>query len=957
MAMGSNELDRRLHRLGEHLDRERAARQGVAPSTDEAPERSLRACEPAGVTLTVRPAISSYLARAAVLLIVMGLIGVLAVWAQGSNSSNPGSGLSSAASTGPAVGTGPAVSAAPARNDGSEAGSVTTEVTAPQFVQFCAAEGWAPGTTHRCVLPGVSVGNKLLATACNIENLEITFGDSGDNTWVPVSSSYTDGAGRRCQAGETQVRSGGAVTVTVTLSGSASSVVALMVHEVHGLAAGPAFDDGGWASGCFPPPVDMVSAGTFASTEPGSYALGTVWDFNGSGPNHFMAGSEFTTRVDDMPTGRGLLSEDRVLTTTGPFSVPMLVPTDGPSCWVAFGGAFKPAQATDGGGGTGGGGTRGGGGGATAGLPPASRLAVANWGTAGMAAYGGIPTRSTVCATIEASSYSNGTVEASAGINAAIATCPEGQVVQLSPGSFLTNSHVLVDRPVTLRGAGMGVTTLVKTNGATPGTYIPVDPSEYRQNVIVGGTRWPHTVNDGARNLTTDAVQGSTSLSVDSAAGLAAGQFVEVAEDQFTTASWQPLPKTTDGPNPYQIWAGDRISWSRHLPARQYVDDFEAGPVNLTNSALVWFNRGNGYVYGEVKEIAAIDGNTITFTSPFIDTYRLDHRAQVALFDSPVPVNAGVEDLTLVGGSTGGLSFLHAARSWAKNVEVDRWLGHGIEIEASFRIEVTGSYVHDAVWPAPGGGGYAIALSNNASEALVTNSITINTNKNIVANGAGAGSVISYNYFDDSRILGNDDWQEVGANGSHFAGSHHMLFEGNEATNFDNDFTHGSSYSHTVLRNHFSGFRRTTPATQNLRTIGLSYGATNFSFVGNLLGLPGRMDGWTYEAGPGVVGQTRNIWQLGYEPSFWSQEADPKVLATVIREGNFDYLTSSVGWSNGALAIPDSYYLSAKPTFFGSCRWPWVDPTAATAGAQQSVLPAKARYDANTPRDVKTDSC
>jgi hypothetical protein len=303
------------------------------------------------------------------------------------------------------------------------------------------------------------------------------------------------------------------------------------------------------------------------------------------------------------------------------------------------------------------------------------------------------------------------------------------------------------------------------------------------------------------------------------------------------------------------------------------------------------------------------------------------------------------------------LNFLHAARSWARNVEVAGWLGHGIEVEGSFRIEVTGSYVRDGVWPAPGGGGYAIALSNNASEILVTNNITINTNKNMVANAGGAGSVISYDYSDDSRILGNDDWQEVGANGSHFAGPHHMLFEGNGATNFDNDFTHGSSYSHTVLRNHFSGFRRTAPVTQNLRTIGLGYGAWNFSFVANVLGLPGRMGGWTYDAGRGVVSQTRNIWQLGYEPTMWEQGADPQVLATVIREGNFDYLTSGVGWSSGALTVPDSYYLTARPAFFGSCRWPWVEPTAATDSTRLSVLPAKARYDAGSPLDVATDRC
>ena len=52
---------------------------------------------------------------------------------------------------------------------------------------------------------------------------------------------------------------------------------------------------------------------------------------------------------------------------------------------------------------------------------------------------GGIPARTTVCATVNASTYGNGTMDATAGIQAAINACPDGQVVQLSAGDFLVN--------------------------------------------------------------------------------------------------------------------------------------------------------------------------------------------------------------------------------------------------------------------------------------------------------------------------------------------------------------------------------------------------------------------------------------------------------------------------------------------------------------------------------------
>jgi len=75
---------------------------------------------------------------------------------------------------------------------------------------------------------------------------------------------------------------------------------------------------------------------------------------------------------------------------------------------------------------------------------------------------------------------------------------------------------------------------------------------------------------------------------------------------------------------------------------------------------------------------------------------------------------------------------------------------------------------------------------------------------------------------------------------------------------------------------------------------------------------------------------------------------DPKTLATVIRGGNFDYLSNKVVWTDGLpeQPLPPSLYLSAKPGFFGNLPWPWVDPTA---DAKLQTLPAKARSDAGTP--------
>lgn len=656
---------------------------------------------------------------------------------------------------------------------------------------------------------------------------------------------------------------------------------------------------------------------------------------------------------------------------------------------------------------------------------PTERLAVANWQSAGMIAEGGIPARATVCATLS----SPGASDASSAIQDAIDACPEGQTVYLNAGTYNVESTLVIDKAITLRGAGAGQTVLEKTNGA----YKPIGdwpqsqptPADESSIIRVGHASSPHFLNTGTKTLTADAVQGATSVTLDNVTGLSVGQFVEVAEDQFFTGSWRALADVQGGPNRWEVWSGDRVAFARYrlvnnpsgtvtssnaandrvtissttdlqvndllyitghngtftpssstgrymvasVPSSGQVTllvyetnaavditsggtggtyetgrpwtTFTAGPITGTDSPLEWFNRGNGYLYGEVKEIASIVGSTVTFTSPFTDTYRVSHDAQLAVNDTAFVVGGGVEDLTLWRGARGAVEFLAAAKSWVKNVEIVEWVGHGVQISQSHRIEVTGSYVHGAAWPVPGGGGYALAIEDNSSEVLLTNSVTRDANKNMVANSGGAGSVVSYNYFDDAFIWYDLGWQEVAANASHFAGPHHVLFEGNLAPNFDSDFTHGSSYSHTVLRNHLTGTRASFTDSTNVRTLGLGIAQLNMSAVGNVLGVEGAMSGWVL-TDPGDFWTSKFVYKIGYDAGdpWWA--GDPPTVASFIDGGNWNWLDSEIR-TPAAAAVPDSYYLSSTPAFFGACTWPWVD---AAGGTKTHTLPAKQRFDA-----------
>jgi hypothetical protein len=427
--------------------------------------------------------------------------------------------------------------------------------------------------------------------------------------------------------------------------------------------------------------------------------------------------------------------------------------------------------------------------------------------------------------------------------------------------------------------------------------------------------------------------------------------------DELSGASWQPTP--TGFPQSAKVWAGDKVAWNIHSPPQ---------PGDDPTAAMSWFSRTDRPT-NEIKEIASVSGNTIKFTSPLTIGYRVSHQAQLTRYtltgsqstaNSIHVISAGIENLSAMGGADGCVRFEDTAYSWAKNIEVTQWIGEGIAIDGSFRVEIRDSYIHTGSWPEPGGAGYAISISAGSSEVLIENNISIDVNKVMVFRSSGAGTVVAYNYVDDGWIYGTESWVEVGLNASHMAGPHHILFEGNYGFNADSDYTHGNAIYLTFFRNWLSGQRRDFTDGVNVRTVGLAYGSWWDSFIGNILGLPGQMSGWHY-TDPGMscdgngnncTGNNANwsgraIWRFGYDPERWGMYPDPKTLSTVIRDGNYDFLTNSQRWHNtpGGFTIPNSMYLTSKPAFFGNNTWPWVNPTAGAI----HTLPAKARYDAGTP--------
>ena len=380
-------------------------------------------------------------------------------------------------------------------------------------------------------------------------------------------------------------------------------------------------------------------------------------------------------------------------------------------------------------------------------------------------------------------------------------------MVQLSAGTFLINggNYLLINKGITLRGAGPGKTTLAKTNGAKPFQIeVGAKPSPL---IVVGPSLFSTTGNSHRRGRLDRSDrrcgQGRVHGQGGDAAGFSPGQIVLL--DEASGADWRNDPQGRG-----QIWAAPdwRVVWQKHNPAVQFVDDFapEAFPTTPKTRRLLVLAAGPARPPRSSRSPPS-PATTITFTTPIHISYRASHAAQLSRYARPHVKNAGVEDLKLTGGDAGNLRFNWAALSWARNIESTVWHDEGFAIHSSFRIELREFYVHDAAWAQPGGGGYAISLSAGSSEVLIENGIAVRANKVIVARSAGAGSVVGYNYMDMSYINTKGSWIETGLNASHMVGPHHVLFEGNYGHNADSDNTHGNSIYLTFFRNHLRGIR------------------------------------------------------------------------------------------------------------------------------------------------------
>lgn len=508
-------------------------------------------------------------------------------------------------------------------------------------------------------------------------------------------------------------------------------------------------------------------------------------------------------------------------------------------------------------------------------------------------------------------------------IQTALNGCGTNHYVLLAAGTFTINTNLAVTSNCTLRGMGADQTFL-----STHGTSIaPITLGS-------GG------VSFAGPSITGGATAGSTSITLSSASGISNATLLVISE---TNGSWVTI----------------------------------AGGEGNCTWCDGWSTNGNR-ARGQIVEVKNVSGNNLTIDPPLYSAYI---NSPVATPFTPAATHAGVENLQILQNATtysNGVYMSKCAYCWASGIEVNYAPGNStttsnfLEIDWGYRDMVVDSYFSNA-YDRGVGVDTVIFPVYKTSASVIQNNIIERGHDSIIVNWGAAGNVIAYNFTHgelnstgqpgQTLTTGLDNFVNGGIV-THGAHPQFNLFEGNSATRFSFDQVWGSSSNNTVHRNLSRGTTvNCNPVTgrgpvvcagagnsivpfQDAIAFDVSHLSWYYNFLNNVAGsaLQQGISGSThvaiskYPANRGYDHQT-NGYTFGYGESSDSGPGSSAPCANSPCDSTdafntaliFNDYTLADGalqcWLSGSSstctgADPASYYLSAKPSWWGSLPWP-----------------------------------
>lgn len=564
---------------------------------------------------------------------------------------------------------------------------------------------------------------------------------------------------------------------------------------------------------------------------------------------------------------------------------------------------------------------------------PASRRA--DWTLAGVP--GGIPNRTNIFVNVLTTTNANyfcntNAADISVPLYNAIMDCPANQVVYIPTGVYTLSNSVRTYGPTncTIRGDGPGKTIIISKTGGN-GTF------DLEYGDIPTNNIW---------NIVGSNPAGTSNITVtgfgDGVPVVGHLLWIDQTNDYYCTActaTQRPpgLVNTTDYTGHSMVYC-DR-------PQLFALPDETAGDRSMQ----------------QIVRITAVNSNTITFWPPLFWEFDQSKQARAACFSAQPISLVGFEDMTISNDQHHAVASMalfrvtNADRCWFKNVELSNLATWGWLMQFTVQCQVEHCYIHDQIADITAKNGYGFE-DREATALLFQNNIVAREFASIMRCCGSIGCVNAYNYITDTQ---NTDPTSLmmSMNGSHCGHPMMNLYEGNVMAELETD---NSSSHNTTYRNWLLG--TDVGITSNMRTLALDLQSLSNNVVGNILGVSNIV--WTYSETNSAFPEPV-IYRLGYPcignsylgsdgsggpcppyctNAFWSQ-LDTNVVATLLRHGNYDYATKSTIWDPNIVDtnLPPSLYLTGKPSWWGSGRWPAIGPDL---NPMVQKIPAQARFEA-----------
>jgi hypothetical protein len=550
-----------------------------------------------------------------------------------------------------------------------------------------------------------------------------------------------------------------------------------------------------------------------------------------------------------------------------------------------------------------------------------------DWSRAGV--VGGIPTRTVVCATLNPGATA-------AQINAAIAACPSGQVVSLAAGSYsISDDGIVMKSGVTVRGTGADETLL--TFSTT--NYC----SNLSAAICFSGTNdWSGGANTqpggaNAADWTDGYAQGATEITLSNvgSTGITVGQYIYLDQANDTSVS-----------------------------SNFFVCDATGASCSLEGGNGGRIINGVLRSQAQIVKVTAVSGSNYTITPGLYSPNWRASQSPGAWWPTQPLQNAGLEDLSVDATNSGGqmnVAIYNAMNNWVRGVRLVRTCTCQrdlLQFNMAAHCTVADSYFYGTQGQSVNYGLEAYG----ASDDLVVNNIFQHVVAPMVVQPS-LGSVYAYNYaindtYADSMGIHwmQDEFIQ------HNAGVEFQLYEGNVGPGFGGDVFHGNQLMNTLFRNYFLG---TDPGRADDTTVvSLESYIRYMNIVGNVLGTPGTTTTYQVTAGPGADGTVFNLGGGNTEGSV-TVGADPMVVSTMLRWGNYDTANAAVRFEAGEVpsavtpygnavptseTLPASFFLGAKPSWWPSTKaWPPIGPDVTGGnisglGGHANTIPAQDCY-------------